>query len=325
MRGLLYILLFFSMVRTTEPVHAGNDSGQSLPTGKNKIKVVVTDSGLGGLDVMDHLGKKLKDAGIYKRAELIFVNALFNPDQGYNALASREAKIDTFSKVLSGIEKEFDPDFILVGCNTLSVLLDETAFVRQSSTPIVGIVDAGIDMMAEVLDEIPNSTVIITGTATTINEDTHRHGLLQLGYTESRIVTQSCPELQSYIERDPAGEDTRMLISVYTEEALTRTVERENIYLSLNCSHFGYSIPLWREAAEVAGVHLDGILNPNHRMVDMIIPVNRKPAKKRTKISYSVVSKVPLKNRESIARYFSNGSPGIADALLMYTIDKDLF
>ncbi|MEA1898103.1 MAG: hypothetical protein U9N53_10635, partial [Bacteroidota bacterium] len=87
---------------------------------QEEITVVITDSGLGGLAVLDDIAKKIAGSGYYKRVNLIFVNALFNADYGYNSLNSREEKISVFSSVLSGIENKFHPDVILIGCNTLS-------------------------------------------------------------------------------------------------------------------------------------------------------------------------------------------------------------
>ncbi|MFC2116235.1 hypothetical protein ACFLTU_07150 [Bacteroidota bacterium] len=293
---------------------------------QKKITVVITDSGLGGLSVLDDISKKLAGSGYYKKVDLIFVNALFNADFGYNALASREAKIDTLNTVLYGIEKKFHPDIILIGCNTLSVFFTETEFVKESNTPVTGIVNSGVGLISDHLSQNENSSVIITGTKTTISEDSHRKALLAKGYSEDRIITKACPELQSYIEQDPDGESTEMLISIYMEEALAELPENTaSLFLSLNCSHFAYSEELWRQTFNHAGVDLEKILNPNTIMGDFLMPEKNRGRFRKTKITHSVYSRVLINNVRTMHSVFKDNSPNVAKALNNYIIDRDLF
>ena len=305
---------------------ASGDKLDNLIFDQEEITVVITDSGLGGLAVLDDIAKKMAESGYYKRVNLIFVNALFNADYGYNSLNSRSEKINVFSSVLNGIENKFHPDIILIGCNTLSVFIGETDFVKESNTPVVGIVESGVVLISDHLSQNNKSAVIITGTITTISEDNHRKALLKRGFSEERIITQACPELQSYIERNPDGEDTEMLITVYIEEALSKLPANiESLYLSLNCSHFGYSEELWQMAFDYAGVDLEDILNPNTIMGDVLMYEKNKNRYKETIINQSVYSKVVIKNKESIYNVFKENSPELAEALNNYVIDKDLF
>ncbi len=266
----IYMMLALAFLLFLPAVGYDREEAQDSPVvDRKEITVVITDSGLGGLDVMDNIAKKLTGSGYYRRVNLIFVNALFDADKGYNALPSREEKITVFNSVLEGIENRFHPDIILIGCNTLSVIFEETDFVKKSDTPVVGIVQPGVQIMADRLLQNEKSIVIITGTETTIAEGSHKKALLEKGFSGGRIITQACPELQSYIEKDPFGEDTQMLISYYVEEALSQLTDRANpLYLSLNCSHFGYSKKLWLQAFKDAGMDLEGILNPNTKLVN---------------------------------------------------------
>ena len=291
-----------------------------------EIRVVITDSGLGGLAVMDTISKKLEVSGYYKKVDMVFVNALFDSDLGYNALESRQAKIDTFDRVLRAVERKFSPDIIIIGCNTLSVLYKETGFVQETDIVVEGIVDPGVGLIYDHLSADENSVVIITGTETTISEDSHRKALLEKGISDERIITQACPELQSYIERDPDGEDTEMLIDYYVSEAIEQLPDEVGpIYLSLNCSHYGYSEKLWRKAFAEEGVGLKKILNPNYVIGDVLFQDGCGQRHANTEIVYSVYSKVDLRNRESMVRVFRDRSPGIAEALSNYILDEDLF
>ncbi len=294
---------------------------------KEKIRIVVTDSGTGGLSVLNSIADKLEDLRAYKEAELIFVNALFDAKSGYNALQTRDKKIEVFNNVLNGINQKYHPDLIFVACNTLSVFINDTRFVRQKNNPpVIGIVDAGVKMIAESLDKDSNSKVIILGTETTITENNHKKALLDMHYEEERIITQACPQLQSYIEQDPGGEETEMLISFYLSEALSYIDDTSlPVYLSLNCSHFGYSEDLWRKAMADLGYNLRDMLNPNMLMADVLINDKNKNRYSHTDISFLVVSKVELVNVNSMIEIFKNESPSLAKALLNYRIIPDIF
>jgi len=293
---------------------------------KREITLVVTDSGLGGMAVMDDISRKIRESKCFRKVNLVFVNALFDAETGYNALRTKREKTEMFDRVLSAIGTRYNPDAILIGCNTLSVLFEETSFSGSSKIPVIGIVDAGIRLMADKLKADSTSRVLIFGTETTIEENSHKEGLLGTGIAGERIVTMACPQLQSYIEQDPASEETEMLISVYMNEALEKLDKNEgDVYISLNCSHFGYSEELWRKAIRETGYRFGGILNPNSSMSDAVTGERCRRSYNNTKISFLVVSGVEMPNAVTIAGYFRSSSPDIADALENYTLIPDLF
>lgn len=303
-----------------EPTDPGSLSG------RKEITLVITDSGLGGISVMEDIAVKLKESGCYKKVNLVFVNALFDENTGYNSFQTKKEKTAMFDRVLTAIDNRYHPDAILIGCNTLSVIYDETAFSGLSKTPVIGIVEAGIGLISNRLKADPLSRVIIFGTETTIEEDSHREGLLKLGIDGERIVTKACPQLQSYIEQDPASEQTEMLISVYINEALEELESNDgSVYLSLNCSHFGYSEKLWMKAAGETSFRIGGILDPNSSMGDIITEQKCHGRKNHTRFSFLVISRVKMPNADTIAGYFEESSPEIADALRNYKLIPDLF
>jgi glutamate racemase len=293
---------------------------------KGEITIAITDSGLGGLSVMNDIASKMKASGCFSKVNLIFVNALFDANTGYNSLQSREEKITVFNNVLRGIDSRFHPDVILIACNTLSVIYKETDFVKESNTPVLGIVESGIQLIREKLEADTSSRVIIFGTETTIEENSHKKALLEMNFSEERIITKACPELQSYIEQNPSGEETEMLISVYLGEALESIpADKGAVFLSLNCSHFGYSEELWKKTINNSPYNSGGILNPNYIMGNFLVPEKYSNRYSDTRIIFQIFSKVELINNKSMINFFRAGSPDLVKALEKYNIISDLF
>jgi len=292
------------------------------------VTIAVTDSGLGGLSVMAEAVRKMREARIFKAADIVFFNALFSTEGGYNSLKTRQEKIAVFDSALESLTTRFHPDIILIGCNTLSVLYEDTPFAKKTKTPVIGTVDPGVDLIAGSLAARPDSTVIIFGTPTTISENTHKQSLLDLGFAEKRVIGQSCPELESFIEKDCGGEETEMLISGCVNEALQKIPRpRPPLFISLNCTHYGYSLPLWEKAFEEAGIKPLAVLNPNSRMADVLIRpefLNRHP---QTDITARVASMVDIgpDKAESLGRWLQDISPETAAALRNYKLDPALF
>ena len=295
---------------------------------KKKVTIAVTDSGLGGLSVTAEAAARLKAAGTFETADLIFYNALFSAEGGYNSLDTRQEKIDIFQRALEGLESKYRPDLILVACNTLSVLFEDTAFSRRTKVPVVGIVDTGVEMMAEGLRAVPGSSVIIFGTPTTISEGTHRRQLEKAGFAAGRIFSQSCPELESFIEKDSGGAETELLIAAFVEEAVQKLPSPPPpVFASLNCTHYGYSLPLWEAAFAGAGVKPAGILNPNSRMADFLFAPGRAGRFPRTAVTVRVVSMVEIDpgKIDSLGRWLARTSPETAEALKAYEFVPGLF
>ncbi|OGD20923.1 MAG: hypothetical protein A2W03_07360 [Candidatus Aminicenantes bacterium RBG_16_63_16] len=295
---------------------------------KKTVTIAVTDSGLGGLSVLAEAAERMAKAGTFETVNFVFYNALFSSEGGYNSLRTRGEKIAIFQSALGGLEKRYRPDLVLIACNTLSVLYEKTSFSRRTKTPVVGIVDSGVEMMAEGLRAQPEASVIIFGTPTTISEEEHRRELERAGFAAGRIISQPCPELESYIERDSAGAETELLISAFVGEALEKLPSpRPPVFASLNCTHYGYSLPLWEAAFAGAGVKPAGLLSPNSRMVDFLFAPGRAGRFPGTRITVHVVSMVEISQGkiDSLGKRLAGSSPATAEALRTYELVPGLF
>jgi len=295
---------------------------------KESITIVVTDSGLGGLSVVADAAEKFQTYPVFKRVNLVFFNALFTNEGGYNSLQSREEKLKVFNSALQSMQEHFAPDVILVACNTLSVLVPDTEFARTSSVPVVGIVQNGVEQIAEQLRDKPSGRDIIFATQTTVDEGTHLELLLDEGVGEGQVVTQACPQLTLHIEQGYDSTYTEMLIDAYVDEALSGMGEPAGpLYVSFACTHFGYSLELWQQAFASRGVDVEAFLDPNTRMIDFLLPASMRQRYLQSEVTVKMVSMidVPEDRQDSIGRYLHAISPATETALREFELRPDLF
>jgi glutamate racemase len=296
--------------------------------GKESVTVAVTDSGLGGLAVMAEAVRRMKDAGVFRKADFVFFNTLFSLEGGYNSLKTRREKIDVLNSALQSLGKTFHPDLILIGCNTLSALYKSTSFSRTTKIPVIGIIETGVALISGGLRDHPDAVVILFGTPTTIAEQAHEKALARLGFSASRIAVQACPELETYIEEDCGGAETEMLIAACLDEALAKIAPpRPPLLVSLNCTHYGYSLPLWEKAFREAGVKPLAVLDPNAGLADSLISSEYEHRFPKTEVSARVVSLVEISGQkiQSLGRWLERVSPETAVALQRYEHSPSLF
>ena len=295
---------------------------------KEDITIVVTDSGLGGLSVVADAAEKFRQIAAFRKVNLVFFNALFSDQSGYNGLQTREKQLEVFSSALQSMQDLYAPDIILVACNTLSVLIPDTEFAGTSSVPVVGIVADGVKQIAEQLRGKPSARNIIFATQTTINEGTHKNLLLEQGFADDQVLTQSCPQLTLHIEQGYDSEYTEMLIDAYVDEALSRAGDTHGpLSVSFNCTHFGYSMEFWKLAFASRGVEVAAFLDPNTQMIDFLLPASLQKRLPKSEISVKVVSMIdiPADRQDSIGRWLHSVSPVTESALRDFELIPDLF
>ncbi|MDK2973456.1 MAG: glutamate racemase [Candidatus Sumerlaeota bacterium] len=284
----------------------------------DSLRLVVTDSGFGGLSVAADTARRAEESRAYRRVELIFVNALFRDRGGYNSLAAREDKIRIFNAALAAMAGHEAPDALLVACNTLSVLLPDCAFARGSSVPIAGMVEPGVDLIARVLEDNPGAAAILFATQTTVAEGSHHRGLLERGIAGERFVVQSCPDLAGQIEDDPLGPETERMIASFVSDAASKLAPSDGpVFASLNCTHFGYSAEVWERRMRASGVPAGGLLNPNDRMAAPLFPAHLHGRFAQTDVTVRTVSMVdiPATAVNALAPVLARTSPATARAM----------
>ncbi|VAX21184.1 hypothetical protein MNBD_IGNAVI01-2420 [hydrothermal vent metagenome] len=291
------------------------------------VRIVVTDSGLGGLSVLAELERQLNEIHIFQNAELIFFNAVYSKDLGYNEMKSSEEKASIFNKALYVMEENYNPDIILIACNTLSVVYPMTQFSEQSETEVKGIVEAGVELFLERLRGEKNSSIILFGTPTTIDSGLHKSLLVENGIDEHRIINQSCPMLESEIQDDPKSEKVYDLIQRFVSEADKRGVNKnEKIYAGFCCTHYGYSSDIFMRVMRSEFGGNVKILNPNNRMVESLMKENIETYKDST-ISVEVVSQVEIYEHEkqALSKILKSNAPLTVAAIENYKHKPGLF
>src|SRR5512142_2546492 len=116
------------------------------------MHILITDSGVGGLSVVAYAERFVRTHGFRESVRLTFANAAPANDYGYNSMPSRDVKLETFDRFLRNVTDRFSPDSIYVACNTLSVLLPDTAYFRHAPIPIKGIVETGAALLVRELE-----------------------------------------------------------------------------------------------------------------------------------------------------------------------------
>lgn len=295
---------------------------------KDTVTILVTDSGLGGLSVAADVVERLKSSGVFKKADVVFFNAQPHLESGYNDMETTAQKVAVFENALQSMYENYDPDILLIACNTLSVLYELTPFSESAGIPVVGIVETGVELIDKQKESAADQRVIIFATRTTVNQDKHRQALLARGWSAENIITQACPGLAGRIERGVDRDTTRALINKYVKQAAENISNDDTpVLVSYNCTHFPYADYLFRKAFAEQGIAVKNFLNPNPLMGDFIFDgryLNRYP---ETMTRVQVVSQAELTvgKIEAISGLIAPVSPETANALLNYDFKPNLF
>ncbi len=293
------------------------------------MRLVVTDSGLGGLSVCASLEHAARHSPVSASVRMTYVNAWPEEGRGYNDLPDTPSQALVFDRALEAIAA-LQPDRLLIACNTLSILYPATRFSRTPRFPVVGIVDAGVSLFREALETDPDSSIVLLGTRTTIASGAHRDALACSGIDPARIAGVPCHGLATVIERDIGGPGVGELIADCGRAVTAAHPSGDPVYVGLCCTHYGYvGDRIARELARALGRKVLP-LDPNQRMVRDVsaalgfVAGNDAAA---GACGVDVISKVTLDERtcRGVAGLVRPTSPATADALLAYRHVPALF
>ncbi len=294
---------------------------------KDHLKIIVTDSGLGGLSVHALLDKELRKRKLNLNIEIIYFNALADHNYGYNTMSSKNEKLRVFEQALSGMLK-FEPDIILIACNTLSVLYQFTEISKKIKIPVISIVDIGIDMVLQNINRNNNFAVIIFGTETTINSNTYQNSLVEKGVKISGIINQKCNNLESEIQLNPLSSKVNNLIEKYVDESARKINNSFNrIFALLACTHYGYSESIFiKKLTKQFGKSVT-ILNPNEQMAKQFNSNVQTGNLGYNRIKHKIYSKVEVYDSEisNLSHLLAQDSEEVTKAFKNYIYEPNLF
>jgi glutamate racemase len=255
-------------------------------------RIVVTDSGLGGLDVAARLARQLRNDRLCRRLQVTFVNCKPAAEVGYHDLAPAR-RVAVFSMALEAMADQFQPDAIFIACNTLSAIYHETPFAAAAPLPVHGIIDAGCHLVRTYLQQQPGAMVVLFGTPVTCQADAHRRSLALTGFDTRPLVPLPCPGLAGAIDRDPHGPDVRNRIEQAVEQALRHISDPSRpIAVALCCTHFGYVAEQFTQSFAQRGIRLHAMLNPNCQMAQQHADGST-PGSQPTYVEVQVVTQSP--------------------------------
>ncbi|HMA54375.1 MAG TPA: aspartate/glutamate racemase family protein [Acidobacteriota bacterium] len=292
------------------------------------LTIVITDSGLGGLLACAGLERRLRRTAGDGAVRLIYVNAWPDAQHGYNDMPDLASRAAVFDRALAAM-MSFHPDFILIACNTLSVVYEATAFGRGPSVPVTGILDEGADLFHEALTADPEGVLVLFGTRTTIGSGEHVSRLARRGIDPRRIIAEPCHGLAAVIDKDPDSPAVPGLVEDCVLRAVPRLPAGPPLYAGLACTHYAYVADAFRKSLGRHSGAKVRILDPGKRLVDSLTRglSARRPAAAGERASVEVVSKVGLADaqRQAVARRIEPVSAATARALLEYRRISDLF
>ncbi|MEA3285965.1 MAG: hypothetical protein U9Q77_01130 [Candidatus Marinimicrobia bacterium] len=289
------------------------------------MKMMITDSGLGGLSVCAGLEQAITRDVPDSEIELLYVNATPDDRLGYNSLKTQAERITLFNRFLTASYERFAPDEIAIACNTLSVIYADTEFAKQELVKVRGIVDAGVTQCNTAIERGSDHSLIIFATETTVEADTYSRSI---NARSAKIVSQSCPGLAHAISNDASGTACRDLLDGYVDQALAHFDHHPvSLHAFLGCTHYGYQTQVFRECFKQRGIQVQ-ILNPNDLLVRQLLteslPRQTGPAETLT-IKFISRYQIPPVEIESMKAYLKNTAPLTFTALLDQEVIPELF
>ena len=190
----------------------------------NKARVLVFDSGVGGLSICREIIARSTNTQLHYLSD----NAAFPYGE-----KTAEQLIDRASRVLLSACKQLQPDIVVIACNTASTVV--LPHLRtQLSTPIVGVVPA-IKTAAAVCK---SNTFALLATPGTVSRD-YTQQLINEHAANYQIIRVGSSQLVKHIEAHIHGQaiDSDYLLSVVNQ--LTDEVGGDKIdTVVLGCTHF---------------------------------------------------------------------------------------
>lgn len=225
------------------------------------MNIAITDSGLGGLSIAARLYEWLKRESY--PGYIKYINGVPRRNRGYNTIKGHGQKVRLLNNLPEGISERYNPELIVVACNTLSVLFSETVFNRKNSVSLINILDSGTNRILDEINSLNPSVLIILGSKTTIQSKIHANYFRSHLRSNFVVISQCCPQLASAIETDHSGDQIKNIISNSVRRVTKKIDKKESIIVLLACSHYEYVIEILQHSFNQQGFTQIRFVNPN--------------------------------------------------------------
>lgn len=283
-------------------------------------RIVILDSGFGGLSVAAPVIRALAQRSGHGVEEVFFYDALPAPGRGYDSLTTLEEKAACFSTVMSSMEQALRPTLIVIACNTLSVLVNQTPFFQNFTGRVCEITQPAIQAILKQHHLYPDRPVSLFGTKTTIQSQLYPRALVAAGMPENIIQAIPCEHLPKVLESEDLSGEGHALVQNWIARAAAKRGNGTTGLSVLACTHFGLNLPGVKHQFALSPLHRDSLLNPNDALVESvlnILPENREArAGPPLKVSYAryCARQIPLLPA-AVEAYLEQTSPELIDAL----------
>lgn len=296
------------------------------------MKIVVTDSGFGGLGIAAEIYESIKSLFSTEIVEIIFINGLPDEKYGYNSISDKNVKINIFNDLLANINQKLNPDIIVIACNTLSVLFNQTEIYSAIKSKVIDIIEFGTEKVIQYHSTVSNALLAIIGTKTTIDSNVHRNYYQKYQVSFSKLLTIPCTDLVTAIEDDYEGLKVKSIIKNCIKKVELQFLKSNysTFFLVLACTHFPYVEHIFRHYLNKTNFSYT-IINPNSFMIESIksLLYNRYQmvTDKPGKHSITIISKTIISDQKirSIASLIQNISEDTVIELQNYRHVPDFF
>ena len=191
-------------------------------------RIGIFDSGVGGLTVLKAMAEQLPAHYVYfgDTARLPYGTKSAETVARYAIAATRFLEAQSI-------------DLLVIACNTATALA-LPAITDAAHTPVVGVVEPGAAMAAEVSK---SRAAIVIATEATVSSHAYRDALQQ---RDIRALEKACPLFVPLVEEGWIDHPvTEQIARIYLDEALAQAPEGADVLL-LACTHYPLIAPLLR-------------------------------------------------------------------------------
>ena len=302
-----------------------------MKPGQKQYTILFTDSGLGGLMVMAHFRRELIKRFQGKPTphfRLVFFNAQYRSDLGYNKMATTAEKVDIFNRALQAMQNRFQPDLLGIACNTLSSIYDQTGFGKEHNH-VRTMIESGELALDNFLADNPTAALIVLATPTTIASAAYRRAT-------RRVIRISGRELANRIElENQTAQIEQQLQDIFKEIRQHKyTRETDQIGILLGCTHYPLIEDSILGAARNNPFAEVTLINPEKGFIHSLLQEVQYHLQQCDPVIMDmfeqealVVSRVPIarQTQDKFSRWLRAGSPDLVKALSDYQWDPNLF